>query len=79
VSDRQARLRPAYEEWYPGVTTGVWHNAGWLTEKVLQQQRGGSPVWAIEGRPLSAAHFEFQGLGPPRRGCVKQRQPVTPR
>jgi hypothetical protein len=79
VSARQARLRPVYQEWYPDVTTGVWHDAGWLTEMVLRQQRSGSPVWAIEGRPLSAEHFEFQGLGPPQGGRLKHRQPGKPR
>jgi hypothetical protein len=26
---RQARLRSDYQEWYPEITPGVWHNAAW--------------------------------------------------
>jgi hypothetical protein len=58
---RQARLRPEYDEWYPEITAGVWLNAVWVTEKALEQQRGGSPSWAPGNRALSDAHFEFQG------------------
>jgi hypothetical protein len=41
MSARQVRLRPVYQEWYPGVATGAWHNATWLTEKLLRPQRSG--------------------------------------
>ncbi|HEU4681834.1 MAG TPA: hypothetical protein VFS51_08815 [Gemmatimonadales bacterium] len=70
---REARLREAYKEWYPKITPGVWHNAAWLTEKVLQQQRSGSPVWVLEGRPLAEEHFEFQGQGGKEGGPKKRR------
>lgn len=70
---REARLRPAFAEWYPGIEAGVWHNAGWMAEKVLQQQRHGSPGWALGPRPLSEAHFEFQGQAPPQGRQHKPR------
>ena len=64
MAQREARLRPEFAEWYPGMTAGVWHNAVWLAEVVMQQRRRGSPTWALEGRPLPEEHFEFQGVGP---------------
>jgi hypothetical protein len=70
---REARLRPAYGEWYPGIEAGVWHNAVWVTEKVLQQQRHGSPKWTLDTRPLSETHFEFQGGSPPQGRHPKLR------
>jgi hypothetical protein len=74
VNSRVARIRPTYEEWYPKITPGVWHNAAWLAEMVLQQQRRGSPRWVLEGRPLADAHFEFQGYGPPQGTSHRRRQ-----
>jgi hypothetical protein len=74
VRAREARLKMAYDEWYPRITTGVWHNAAWLTEIVLQQQRRGSPCWALEGRPLSNAHFEFRGYGPSAGTPIQPRR-----
>jgi hypothetical protein len=64
VLKRQARLRQEYGDWYPEITPGVWHNAAWLAEVVMQQRRRGQPSWSMEGRPLPDQHFEFQGLGP---------------
>jgi hypothetical protein len=58
---RQARLRSEYAEWYPDLWAREWHDAEWATEKVLQQQRKGSPAWGLGQRILSEAHFEFQG------------------
>jgi hypothetical protein len=76
MPSRQARLRPEYGEWYPKVTPDTWHNAAWLTEVVLQQQRRGTPTWALEGRPLSNEHFEFQGTGPPQGSRLRPRRNV---
>jgi hypothetical protein len=64
MAQRQARLRSEYAEWYPGMTAGVWHNAVWLAEVVMQRRRRAAPSWALEGRPLPDEHFEFQGVGP---------------
>ena len=58
---REARLRAEYSDWFPRISPGVWHGAGWVTEMVLQQLRQGSPVWEVGSRPLDEAHFEFRG------------------
>jgi hypothetical protein len=76
VRVREARLKPAYDAWYPKITLGVWHNAAWLSEIVLQQQRRGSPRWALENRPLSEAHFEFQGTPSFEKHPFKLRRAV---
>ena len=68
VTGRQARLRAEYADWYPAVIPGVWHDATWVRETVLAQQRRGEPRWAIGGRILNDAHFEFQGASPPTIG-----------
>ena len=61
---RQDRLRPEYKDWYPGVTADTWHDAVWVREMVLHQQRGGGPRWEIDGRILTDEHFDFQGVSP---------------
>jgi hypothetical protein len=60
MREREARLRPEYQERYPDITSGVWHNAAWVTEKVLQHSPE-SPAALSPDRPLPDAHFEFQG------------------
>jgi hypothetical protein len=77
VLAREARLKPAYDEWYPRISVGVWHNATWVTEIVLQQQRRGTPCWALEDRPLSNAHFEFRGYGPLQGIPTRPRRTVS--
>ena len=74
VNPRQARIKPAYQEWYPRIQPGVWHNAAWLAEVVLQQLRSGPPTWALEGRVLPDEHMEFQGYGPFSRSSQQTRQ-----
>jgi hypothetical protein len=74
---REARLKAAYEPWYPRITHGVWHNAAWASEIVLQQQRQGSPRWALNNRPLSEAHFEFQGNPPSPTHSFQRRRSVA--
>jgi hypothetical protein len=61
---REARLRPEYAGWYPGLVAGVWHSAAWLYEVMLQLERGAPRVW--KGRILSNDRFEFQGEVSPR-------------
>ena len=72
---REARLREAYAGWYPEITPGVWHNAEWLSEMVLRQQRKGTPAWALGDRPLSDEHFDFQGIS---RTRARQSRRVSP-
>jgi hypothetical protein len=74
VKTRQARIKPAYQEWFPRIQPGVWHNAAWLAEKVRHQQRHGSPTWALEGRVPRDEHVEFQGYGPFKRPSQETRQ-----
>jgi hypothetical protein len=57
---RKARLRPEYAAWYPELLAGEWHDAGWATEKVLQQHRKDASSWRLGRRVLSEAHFEFE-------------------
>jgi hypothetical protein len=75
VRGREARLRDAYAEWYPEIRPGVWHNAEWLTEVVLRQQRRGTPAWALGERPLSDEHFQFQGAA---RSRSRQPRRISP-
>jgi hypothetical protein len=70
---REARLRAEYTDWFPKVTPGIWHNAGRVTEIVLQQLREGAPSWELGPRPLSEAHFEFRG-GDSKPGPEAQRR-----
>jgi hypothetical protein len=74
VTARRARVRPSYEEWYPRITPGVWHNAAWVTEMVLQQQRKSGPTWALGRRPLAEMHFDFEGYGPGQRAGPDERR-----
>ena len=62
---RKGRLRPEYDEWYPRIAAGVWHNAAWLTEMVLQQQRQGSPSWALGVVLFQILTSSFRAKGRP--------------
>jgi hypothetical protein len=77
MARRKARLRPEYAAWYPQLMAGEWHDAGWATEKVLQQHRKGSPPWSLGRRILSEAHFEFQeGDDEPLEDRERRRSPL---
>ncbi|HZI73121.1 MAG TPA: hypothetical protein VFD73_03690 [Gemmatimonadales bacterium] len=75
---RQARIRQPYEAWFPTIEPGIWHNAAWMAERVLQQQRRGSPTWALDGRVLQDKHIEFRGYGPLRRKFPLSRRSDLP-
>jgi hypothetical protein len=75
VRGRQARLRSAFSEWYPGIEPETWHDAVWVREMVLAQQRHGSPRWALKDRILAEEHFQFQGSTSPSPGQQRQRMP----
>ncbi len=75
---REARLRASYSDWFPKISPGVWHNAGWVAEVVLQQLREASPRWELGARPLSDTHFEFRG-GEPQAQPQAERRAVTAR
>jgi hypothetical protein len=61
LGERQAKVRPEFEAWYPGVLPGLWYSANRLREVVVAQLRGGQPRWEPEGRVPSDVHFEFRG------------------
>jgi hypothetical protein len=73
VRGRQAQLRAEFADWYPGIEPGTWHDATWVREMVLAQQRHGSPRWVLNGRVLHEGHFRFQGTAPGSRGQHQQR------
>jgi hypothetical protein len=65
-AEREGRLRLGYEPWYPSIPAGVWHDAPWLAGTVVRWWYH-QPTWAMEGRVLSDAHFEFRGGAGPRK------------
>jgi hypothetical protein len=74
MRSREARLRAEYSDWFPKISPGVWHDASWVTEIVLQQLRQGSPSWELGPRPLHVTHFEFRGGDPqPSPGAQRRR------
>jgi hypothetical protein len=75
---RQARLRPSFGDWYPGITPGKWHHALWVREMALAQFRKGGPRWQAEGRVLSDVHFEFQGGGADPGHRTEERRMAPP-
>jgi hypothetical protein len=76
VRGRQALLRREFADWYPGIKPGTWHDAGWVREMVLAQQRHGSPRWALKGRILDDEHFRFQGVSAAQQAQQERRAPL---
>jgi len=73
---REARLRQASAEHYPGITAGEWRTAASLADQVLAGQLLRGVVMALRGRVLPEAHFEFRGgvaSGGEREGVRPQR------
>jgi hypothetical protein len=64
-NDREARLLRDFAHLYPGLKSGVWYKASWLSARQFARVR-------CDGRAASMAsvvnesHFEFRG-GRPRR------------
>ena len=58
---REARLRPEFAEFYPGLRAGEWVSAAVLADRVLADALLRGMGMAIRGRVLLAAHFEFRG------------------
>ena len=64
-NDREARLKREFAPLYPGLRSGVWYKAAWLSARQFARVR-------CDGRASSMAsvvnesHFEFRG-GKPRR------------
>jgi hypothetical protein len=64
---RQARLKPEFAHYYPGVEPDTWHAAAALADQVLACRlllpSGG---FALHERAMSGGHFEFRGGAGPR-------------
>jgi hypothetical protein len=58
---REARLRPQFAEFYPGVRAGEWMAAAVLADTVLADRLLRGSAVAIRGRVLEEAHFDFRG------------------
>lgn len=76
---RQARLKPEFAHYYPGVEPDTWHAAAALADRVLAcrlllPSRG----FALHERAMSGGHFEFRG-GDGRRFGAPDRLALDPR
>jgi hypothetical protein len=59
---REARLRAAHADRYPGIEPGVWFTAATLAEHLdLRRSRGDENGPPSEPRLLLPDHFEFRG------------------
>jgi hypothetical protein len=58
---REARLRPEWADWYPGLEPGVWIVAAQLVPLVLRHRMQGQHSWEFTRRILVDDHFEFRG------------------
>ena len=64
TATREARLRPAYDNLYPGITPEVWEPAATTADRVLARRlEEGTGVALMRDRALSPEHFEFRGRG----------------
>ncbi len=58
---REARLRPEYEGFYPGLTAQVWLPAREIAEHIIAVVRQERGRLGQHGRLLAEDHFEFRG------------------
>jgi hypothetical protein len=58
---REARLMEEYEEFYPGLSSGVWLPAGEVAEHIVATVRRQGGRVGRHGRLISDQHFEFRG------------------
>jgi len=59
---REARLRPAHADRYPGIEPDVWFIAATLAEHLeLRRARAGEAEPPSDPRTLPGEHFEFRG------------------
>jgi len=76
---RQARLKPEFAHYYPGVEPDTWYAAAALADKVLACRlllpSGG---FVLNERAMSGGHFEFRGGGGPR-SAPPERLALDPR
>ena len=65
---REARLRPEYAHFYPGVPAGVWMPAADMGAALLMAHLQLAVVPSLGNRLLDELHFEFRGGG--NRGAL---------
>lgn len=73
VRTREAQLKAAYADWYPGLDAEVWFPAAWVATQVLEQLRRGEPRWALSARVLANDHFAFRGGAADRASDLRTR------
>jgi hypothetical protein len=64
TSRREARLKTAFADVYPGLQPGVWYSAAWLSARQLARTPCDGAATSIAD-VLNEEHFEFRG-GRPR-------------
>lgn len=64
-SAREARLKREFAHLYPGLKSGVWYNAAWLSARQFARVRCDGRAGSMAS-VVSEEHFEFRG-GKPRR------------
>jgi hypothetical protein len=62
---REARLKPEFAHLYPGLKSGVWYRAAWLSARQFARVPCDGDATSI-ARMLDEQHFEFRG-GRPRQ------------
>jgi hypothetical protein len=71
---REARLKPEFAHLYPGLESGVWYRAAWLSARQFARIPCDGEATSI-ARMLDEQHFEFRG-GRPRQRRGQQPGPV---
>jgi hypothetical protein len=75
---REGKLRPEFQDWYPSLSPGVWYPADVLTNLVFDQLRHGSPRWDPHGRIPPEEHFEYRGGSPRADRSLRTRRTEQP-
>jgi hypothetical protein len=63
---REARLKPEFADLYPGLESGIWYKAAWLSARQFARTPCEGDAASI-ARMLDERHFEFRGGGHRRR------------
>ena len=70
-TEREARLRPEFAEYYPTIPAGRWVPASEIGVRLLTYVAKGGTIPEGDGRLLRGDHFEFRGAA--RRGTARLR------
>jgi hypothetical protein len=63
---REARLKPEFTDLYPGLESGIWYKAAWLSARQFARNPCEGDAASI-ARMLDERHFDFRGGGHRRR------------